>query len=222
MSVVNASLTTVKVGGASTAMTGEATTDVGGAHTRYQITNSVKRALDPGVAVTVKKNGGALASTAYSVEYPTGTIVFASALLVTDTVTVDGAFRALLTVGEASAASAEMGPETADCSVFGNTGNRKVTTVAACRLRLDHFHLLDEDLDAGAAEQSFASMRATDAVFLEVNFGAASRLAGWFQLGKQGQRASLRDAVSGSVDAEGVVRTCVGRPGADQALWTYT
>lgn len=220
MSAAAANLTTVKIGGPSTAMTGEATTDLG-AHTAYRITNAVKRAIDPDVAVTVKKNGSAQTSTLYSVDYAAGIVTFASALLVTDVVTVDGAFRALLAVAQAYAVEADLGGDDPECAVFGDTGGRKLGGRSTCSLSLEHLHMLDEDLDSGAAEQSFNSMREADAVFLEVNFGAASRLAGWFFLGKQGQKASLADAVSGSLQAEGVVRTCTGRPGTDQALWSY-
>ena len=211
------SLTTVKIGGASTAMTGEATTD-DGSHKQYQITSALKRALDPGVALTVKKNTVAVSSTGYSVDYANGVITFPSALLVTDVVTVDGAFRALVTVAEARAADMSLDPGAADVTVFGDTGKRQIATLPSCSVSLEHLHLLDAELTTGL---TLASLLDEAAVFLEVNFGAASRLAGWFRL-KARQTASVDAAVSGSIEAEGVVQTCVGRPSTDQAMWTLT
>ena len=214
---IKGSLTTVKIGGASTAMTAEATTD-DGSHKEYQITNAAKRALDPGVAVTVKKNTVAVSAADYSVIYPLGKIVFPSALLVTDVVTVDGSFRALTTVAEANSAEMSADPGSADVTVFGDTGPRKIVTLPSCSVRLDHLHLLTDELTTGL---TLASLLDEAAVFLEVNFGDASRLSGWFRL-KARQAASVEAAVSGSIDAEGVVQTCVGRPSTDQALWTLT
>lgn len=58
-------------------MTDEATTDVGGAHTTYQVTTTSKRILDPNVAVTVKSDAVAITDTAlYDINYPEGKIIF--------------------------------------------------------------------------------------------------------------------------------------------------
>jgi hypothetical protein len=214
---IKGSLTTLKLGGSSTAMTGEATTD-DGSHKEYQITNAAKRALDPGVALTVKKNGVAVTSTDYSVIYPLGKIVFPSALLVTDVVTVDGSFRALVSVAEGNAAEMSADPGSADVTVFGDTGPRKIATLPSCSVRLDHLHLLTDEITTGL---TLASLLDESAVFLEVDFGAASRLSGWFRL-KARQSASVESAVSGTVEADGVVQACVGRPTTDQAMWTLT
>jgi len=72
------------------AFTDEAAT-ANAAYTRYTIIDSDKRYWDKNTAPTVKKNGATVTS-GYSVEYPGGVIVFDSALLASDIVTISGKY----------------------------------------------------------------------------------------------------------------------------------
>jgi predicted secreted protein len=58
---------------------------------RYTVTDSDKCYWDKNTAPTVKKNGSTV-TTGYSIEYPGGVIVFSSAYLETDVITVSGKY----------------------------------------------------------------------------------------------------------------------------------
>lgn len=220
-------LTTVDLGGTATAFTDEATTCLdAGTYKNYQISNAAKRALDWGTAVAVKKNGAAQAANTYNVDYARGIVTFPSGLIVTDVILVSsGKYIPLIRAGSCRAANADLGYSKANTAVFGDTGPRQDPIRAEHSVTLEHFHMADEDLDgAGPETLTIRQMiEGANSVFLTVNFGGGSRLSGWFELRKGTWKASLADAVSGSIQGEGAIKTCVGRPtdapaGLDQAL----
>lgn len=63
--------------GTSTSMTGEATTNTTG--NEYQITDAAKQIINPAESVTVLDGGVPVASSDYTVDYLTGTVILASA-----------------------------------------------------------------------------------------------------------------------------------------------
>jgi hypothetical protein len=113
----------VKASGTGVATTGEATTDVGGVHTTYQITNAAHQVLDPQAAVTVKKNGVTQAAALYTVDRLFGRVTFLSALLGTDVVTIDATYLPMTSVAQAKAAEISVNKATMDATTFASLGD---------------------------------------------------------------------------------------------------
>lgn len=113
----------VKLSGTGISTTGEATTDVGGLHTTYQITNAAHRVLDPRLAVTVKKNGAAQSAALYTVDRLFGRVTFLAALLGTDVVTIDATYLPLTTVAGAMGAELSVNQATIDATTFASLGD---------------------------------------------------------------------------------------------------
>lgn len=115
----------VKIGGTSTSMTGEACTTTGSDPNKIsQVTNTAKRCLDPSVAVTVYDNGVAVSSANYTVNYLFGKITFSVA--VTGPVTIDASYIPLYTVTLAKELSLQVYATMLDVSVFSDTVTAKL------------------------------------------------------------------------------------------------
>jgi hypothetical protein len=112
----------VKASGVAVSTTGEATTDVGGLHTTYQITNAAHQVLDRAVAVTVKKNGATQSPTLYTLDRLFGRVTFLSALVGTDVVTIDGSYLPMTTVAEATGAQMTHSQNPLDSTTFASAG----------------------------------------------------------------------------------------------------
>lgn len=117
----------VKASGAGVVSNGEATTDVGGLHTTYQITNAAHQVLDPQATITVKKNGTAQASTLYSLDRLFGRAMFFTPLLGTDTVTMDVTYLPMTTVAGARGAELSVNQMPIDATTFASLGNTERT-----------------------------------------------------------------------------------------------
>lgn len=223
MTALKANLCTVKIQGTSTAMTGEVTTDVGGTHTVYQITAAAKRAIDPtDTGFAVKKNGDAVSSTLFSVDYAWGKVTFASPLLETDVITIDGKYLPLLSVAFARVVDVE-GPtwSWADATSFGDTADRKVKTRKKCKVVVEHLTSPDTDLDSGGGTTKLVTMlEAGAAVFLEVDFATAIKLRGWFYPEPGAWSHKLDDVQTGKLSFEGVLREGYSRPAGEQTLFS--
>lgn len=113
----------VKLSGTAVPTTGEATTDVGGLHTTYQITNAAHQVLDRTAAVTVKKNGVAQSAALYTVDRLFGRVTFGSALLGTDTVTIDASYLPMTSVAAAMGAEISVNKATIDATTFASLGD---------------------------------------------------------------------------------------------------
>lgn len=111
----------VKLSGSGVGTTGEATTDVGGTHLVYQITNAAHQILDPTAAVTVKKNGTAVTS-GFTVDRLYGRVTFASALLGTDVVTVDATYLPMAVVAACHDFDYTISGQTIDATTFDSAG----------------------------------------------------------------------------------------------------
>lgn len=105
---------------ASTAFTTEATTATDGTYTRYYITNRAKAYFDKNTTTTVYVN--AVPNTANTVEYPGGFIEFDSALIVTDVVTVTGAYWTVSEVAGFFNWSIEPSKSMEDITTFADSG----------------------------------------------------------------------------------------------------
>jgi hypothetical protein len=121
----------------STAFTTEATTKntsaviVDGvshdAYTVYYITAAAKRYWDPENGVTVYK-GGVEVTTGFTVQYCGGFIIFDSANLNTDEITVTGKYYAYEKAAGIKSYSAKLGWKTADTTAYNDT-NDEVTPI---------------------------------------------------------------------------------------------
>lgn len=140
----------VRVPGVAVALTNEATT-ANGARTQYQITNAVKRVLDPQIAVVVQTSpDGTTWSTAagYTLNRLTGTVTFGSAQAAGTQIRIQSGSYLPLT------------------SVAGSHGYSWTLTAA----QLDA-----SDFDGLAASAGFASSKLTG------QFDASGTLNQWYQ-----------------------------------------
>lgn len=84
--------------GASTAMSGEATTLVSGK--TYQITAATKRIINRNAALVINDNGGAVAAAdILSIDYLFGKVTFTSGYTVTGPITIDGEYFPTVSIG---------------------------------------------------------------------------------------------------------------------------
>ena len=111
----------VQLSGSGVSTTGEATTDVGGLHTVYQITNAAHQVLDPTATVTVKVNGSATGA-AYTLDRLYGRVTFASALLGTDVVTIDATYLPMAVVASCHDFDYTVSATNADATTFDSGG----------------------------------------------------------------------------------------------------
>src|SRR3990167_629524 len=110
--------TTLKIGGSSTAFTGEATTDLGA--DVYQINATAKQVWDPAVTPTVTDFDGVVSASEYTVNYLEGKVTFSVAPV--DPVTVAGSYIPLLTIATATSASVEVTNELVDDTAIKDSG----------------------------------------------------------------------------------------------------
>jgi len=213
--------TAIKLGGTSTAMTGEACANVdSGLWHKYQITNAVKRAIDWNQPITVKKNGTAQTSTLYSVDYCNGFIFFFAALINTDVVTIDGNYIPTSLVALARATTVEGSAAYADVSVFGNTAKAEIPAMPTLAITVDTVHV-PADIIFGAVSL-LSALESGAPLFLEISFGAGAKILHAWCVPQKGKFVSkLLDALTTGLEFDGVVQTCNGRPGTDQAMWGW-
>jgi hypothetical protein len=108
---------------ASSAMTDEATT-ANVARTRYQVTTSARRVIDPAATTVVKEDGTTLSSALYTIEYVSGTIVFAAARGAGVAITVTSRYWALAEAGGLKSFKVSAGAALLDSTDFAGDGWR--------------------------------------------------------------------------------------------------
>lgn len=142
----------VKIGGVSTAMTGEACTTTGVDPGKIsQITSTAKRCIDPAVAIVVYDNGAPVAATDFSVNYLFGKITFTVA--VTGPVTIDGNYIPLLTIAQAKELMVGVSATMLDVSVFSDTVFAKLfkAGLMSAKGSITIIDTPDTDYDSGVA-----------------------------------------------------------------------
>lgn len=112
----------VLTSGAAVNITDEATTDVAGAHTTYQVTAAAHRILSPAGTVTVKVNGSAADPAAYTLDRLFGKVTFLAPLGAGDTVTIDGAYLPVTRVAGAQSAELMHQKSNLDATTFDSQG----------------------------------------------------------------------------------------------------
>lgn len=117
--------------GSGTAMTGQATTSLGGGV--YQITLSTRRAINPNASLTVLDGVTAVPPSRYQVAYGTGKIVFAG-YTPAGAVTVTGEFLTLSKAAQGFEWSLDIQPVLEEVQVFGDTwkSRQRVQADATC------------------------------------------------------------------------------------------
>jgi hypothetical protein len=129
----------VKISGAATTMTAEATTTAD--NISYQITNAVKRVLDRDTAPTVL-DGGVETTEDYTVNYLNGTITFESED--TRVITVTGKYLPMTTAAYAHATTHSKMCDMADVTAFGDTYKNRMATIKSASGTLSQFNVEDE------------------------------------------------------------------------------
>jgi hypothetical protein len=103
--------------GTGTAMTGQATTSLGGGV--YQITLAARRAINPNAALTVLDGVATVPSSRYQVAYGNGKIVFGD-YTPTGAITVTGEFLTLAKAAQGTEWTMDVQPTLEEVQVFGD------------------------------------------------------------------------------------------------------
>ena len=207
----------VLVSGTSTAMTDEATTQVG-ATKGYYITSLTKRILDPAVAVVVEDDATTVAASNYTVDHLGGRVTFAASYTVNAAVTVTASYLPTLEVGTARSYSLGLMRSMLDKTVFGDTATDRRAGLADCSGTLERLDVGTDDLDGGAGTVTLAGILAAgDYTLVKIvpdTGDTDSFFACWARLESDALSTDVADLVTASVSFQGVV------PGnAAQSFW---
>ena len=190
----------VSVTGTTTAITGEATTDVAGGHTIFQITDTTRRVLDPNVTVIVKKDGAAQSAALFTVNYLFGKITFLSAIGAGHTVTVDCNYLPLLTVATAKAVQVSTKRASLDATRFADgPDTARIYGLLDAEGSITALEDLLTDHDPGGGTRKFRDvlMNATARILLDTYLSTSDRFRAFVAFDEQ----SLNLPVAGIVEA---------------------
>ena len=122
--------------GTGTAMTGEATTSLGG--NVYQITDTAKRAINPNASLTVLDGATPISSSRYQVAYGSGKIYLAAAPA--GTITVTGEYLTLSKAAQAYEWSLGVQPVLEEVQVFGDAWKARACVQRDATLTFSRFY----------------------------------------------------------------------------------
>lgn len=126
--------------------TDEPTTDIGD-HTRYQVTDAAKRYWSKLSTVTVKVNG-VIQTTGFTVEHPSGFVVFDEPKLVTDVILVSGKYLTLAQVLGVSSWKLDSEIDVEESTTFESNGSKEYTPVlTSFKGEADAFWVTAETID---------------------------------------------------------------------------
>jgi hypothetical protein len=213
--------TAVKVSGASTAMTGEATTgNYRGNPKAFQVTNAAKQILDPDAAVVVKDGGTPIAASGYTVNYLFGVVTLVSTP--GGAVTIDASYIPTLTLAEARKVDWSRTCKLLEKTVFGNAEVRRTPGLVDCEGSLEGLAPVTDDLDAGVGgEQSLDSFfTAGTPKLIEVSFtGTTRKFRAWALLEQLDEASSFDELVTHPVKWKGISKTGAGRTDCANFGW---
>lgn len=201
---------TVKVAGASVAMTGEACSLV--ATKTYRVTNSAKRVLDPATAITVKDGGVTVAATNYTVNHLFGIVTFGASYTVTGAVTLDAAYLPTLTFAEVREFSLSVQGSLADSTTLDSAGYvAKALTLKDFTASVTSLQSALYDNDPGAGSRIVADLAAAGTPVL-IEAGAGGYLfRGWAVIESYEEKGSLEGLLELSISLTGTaVATAAG------------
>ena len=146
--------TTIKIGGTSTAATGEACS---GATTTWRVTSASKRIFDPTVTPDWYDNAvPILAADIVSVDYLTGTVVFTGSK--TGPITVDMSYIPMLTYTGARSVDVTFEAAELDTSVFGTQWKNRIQGLKTASGKVENLELMTTDLDPGAGSRTLSAV----------------------------------------------------------------
>ena len=163
---------TVKQTGTAVALSGEATTALGG--DVFQVTDTAKRILDPDTAITVYDGATPLADTAVTVDYLFGKLTLASTPA--GAVTIDGAYLPSYAVAEARSFELNFGKALHDSTLMAAATTSRARTPGLKDLtgNVGSLDNLLTDLDSGGTTiVPFTDQQAGTVRVLEVTFPGA-------------------------------------------------
>lgn len=187
----------VKVSGTAVAFTDEATTNVGGDLKTYQINATAKRVWDRTAAVTVKKNTVVQATTLYTVNRLTGTIVFNNVILITDTVTVSGQYLPMTTAAEAKEYAYNLQAQNQDDTEFSDTFITRKQGLKTITGSLSKWYV-------DGTFEGYLNNETPKVLELYSDSSGAFDVKAWVLLSKEGISAVVSGLVEESVDFEGI------------------
>lgn len=132
--------TLIKISGAPTTMTIEATTLITTGLV-YQITNAVKQVLDPAAPPTVLVAGSAVSASTYTVNYLSGKITFKTSA--TRTVTVTGKYLPMSIAAYANSMSNSRAVDVHDSTPFQATHKTRISGLKSASGTLTQFDVTD-------------------------------------------------------------------------------
>ena len=118
-------LATISITGASTTMTGEATTVTSG--TSFQMDTAARRIVDPAVALVIKDGGSAWGGT-FTFDYLNGIVTLSGAP--TGDVTIDGAFLPSRQITQAYELDVSLSAALADSSLLGTAFTQRTRALS--------------------------------------------------------------------------------------------
>lgn len=155
---------TLKVGGTSTAVTGEACTNTTG--NSYQINTAAKRVWDP--AVTPVAYDGGVPAAVDSVDYLFGIVTLSAPP--GGAVTVDVNYIPLLDVAQGKGISLKTTTDALDASVFGSQDRVYIAGLRTKTATINTLDTLSTDLDPGAGSWKWATRIDGVAYLVEIDF----------------------------------------------------
>lgn len=175
--------------GTPTSMTGEATTNL--SSLLYQITSTTKRVIDRSQTVTVKDNGSAVnASNIEYIDYLFGKVKFVAGYSVVGSITIDGTYLPMASIGTASSYTLTQTAETIETTDFataqGNDGYRTyIPGLRTVSLDLSGFYSASNDFHD--------TVIGRDELVIEINpdGGGASVARGFFKPGTRSQSGDV-------------------------------
>ncbi len=191
----------VKASGTSTVITTEATTDLAGAHTAFQITDATKRVLNPAVVVVVKKDTVIQSAALYTVNYLFGTITFLSTIGAGHTVTIDGAYLPMYAVATAKEFTLDLLNDLLDNTTFSSSGNKeRIDGLHDAGGTLSVIEDLLSDYDSGGDSHTLLDVfTGRTLIVLETYPNTTSKFRAFIKFDKESVKAALSDMVQGSL-----------------------
>jgi len=130
----------IKISGAATSMTGEATTNID--NQTYQVTNVVKQVFDRETPPTILVGGSATAEV-YTVNYLNGKVTFATVNAGRGVVTITGKYLPMATAAYANSMSKSRDVDILPVDVFGLTHKKRLAGLKSASGTLSQFNIAD-------------------------------------------------------------------------------
>lgn len=187
--------TSLKVGGAPVAVTGEATTSLGG--DVYQVTASARRVINPDAAVVVYDNGSPVAATDFTLDLLFGKVAFLSTP--SGPVTLDYEYIPLATLTECFTSTFSGTADLGDTTAYGDTFRAKKTLLLDVSGSLTTRQSPRADIDAvtGGTQSVVDRLESGETFVLEADFGSgAFVIRAWVKL----ESGEVTAAVDGLVE----------------------